>query len=168
MPLILGRRSYTASQPRIPFDGDVFVGRYTSIAAGCLFLCGSGANHPPAFNPEAVANFNFGEHGTSAGPISIGADVWICSRVTVLGGVHIGHGAIVGAAAVVTKDIPPYAVALGVPAQVKRFRFDPATIEQLLAVRWWDWTEVEVEAARPLFEDVGKFLEKYGGSTTWR
>jgi acetyltransferase-like isoleucine patch superfamily enzyme len=71
-------------------------------------------------------------------PVTIGNDVWIGHNAVVLEGVTIGHGAVIGSGALVTKDVPPYAIVIGVPAQVKRFRFDDKTIERLLAVKWWD------------------------------
>jgi acetyltransferase-like isoleucine patch superfamily enzyme len=71
-------------------------------------------------------------------PVIIGNDVWLGNNVVVLEGVTIGDGACIGANAVVTKDIPPYAVAAGIPARVLRYRFTEETIERLLAVKWWD------------------------------
>ncbi len=70
--------------------------------------------------------------------VEIGNDVWVCENVTILGGVKIGDGAIIGAGAVVTKDIPPYAVAVGVPAVVKKYRFEQKIIERLLKSEWWN------------------------------
>ena len=67
-----------------------------------------------------------------------GNDVWIGSRATILGGVTIGHGAIIAAGAVVTKDVPPYAIVGGVPAKVIKYRFNEQQIEKLLSNPWWD------------------------------
>ena len=67
----------------------------------------------------------------------LGHDVWIGERVTLALGIRIGTGAVIAAGSVVTRDVPPYAVVAGVPAQVKRLRFDEATVERLLASRWW-------------------------------
>jgi acetyltransferase-like isoleucine patch superfamily enzyme len=72
-------------------------------------------------------------------PIEIGNDVWIGTRAIILDGVKIGDGAIVAANAVVTKDVPPYAIVGGVPAMVIRYRFSPEKIEQLLKLQWWSW-----------------------------
>ena len=65
-------------------------------------------------------------------------DVWIGLNVVIMDGITIGDGAVIGSGAVVTRDIPPYAVAVGIPARVIRYRFDPETIERLLKTRWWD------------------------------
>lgn len=88
----------------------------------------------------------------------IGNDVFIGANVTVLDGVRIGDGAVIGAGAVVTKDIPPYSIAVGVPASVKHYRFDAATIEKLIQRKWWDGDEYELEAVARHWDDVDSFL----------
>lgn len=69
----------------------------------------------------------------------IGNDVWISSGVQIMRNVKISDGAVIGGGAVVTKDIPPYAIAVGVPARVVRYRFTEEVIEELLCLNWWDW-----------------------------
>lgn len=71
-------------------------------------------------------------------PIIIGNDVWIGTRAMILDGVRIGDGAIVAAGAVVTKDVPPFAVVAGVPANVIKYRFDQDKIQEMLIEKWWD------------------------------
>ncbi len=83
------------------------------------------------------------------GDITIGHDVWLGTECLVLPGVTIGHGAVVGARAVVAKDVPPYAVVAGNPARVVRMRFDEATVARLLATAWWDWPAERVLRAIP-------------------
>jgi chloramphenicol O-acetyltransferase type B len=78
-------------------------------------------------------------------PVEIGNDVWIGTRAIILDGVKIGHGAIVAASAVVTHDIPPYAIVGGVPAKVIRYRFSPDKIERLLSSKWWDWSLKDIK-----------------------
>ena len=73
------------------------------------------------------------------GDTVVGNDVWIGQNVTVLPGVHIGNGAIIGANSVVASDIPPYCVAVGNPCKVIKKRFDDSLIEYLLNLKWWDW-----------------------------
>ena len=71
----------------------------------------------------------------------IGNDVWIAAGAQVLHKVSIGDGAIVGGGAVVTKDVPPYAIVAGVPARIIKFRFDEPIVRELMDIKWWDWPE---------------------------
>ena len=75
----------------------------------------------------------------SKGPVVIGNDVWVGEGARILSGVTIGDGAVIGSRAVVTKNIPPYAIAVGVPAKVLKYRFSPEVIEKLLRIKWWNW-----------------------------
>lgn len=74
-------------------------------------------------------------------PIKIGHDVWIGDGVFIKNGVHVGSGAIIGARSVVTKDVPPYSIVVGVPACVIKYRFNKEIISELLALRWWDLSD---------------------------
>ncbi len=82
----------------------------------------------------------------SKGKIAIGHDVWVGANAQILSGVTIGHGAVIGAGAVVTGDVPPYAIVVGNPARISRFRFQPDTIDRLLALEWWNWPTEEIVA----------------------
>ncbi len=82
----------------------------------------------------------------------IGNDVWIGSRAMIKSGLTIGDGAIIGAGAIVTKDVPPYAIVVGVPARVIRYRFDEKTIGQLLEMKWWKMTDEELKHKINLFQ----------------
>jgi virginiamycin A acetyltransferase len=88
----------------------------------------------------------------SKGAIRIGNDVWIGTKAVVLSGVEIGDGAVIGAGAVVTKNVPPYCVAVGVPATVVRQRFPEVLWRRLLEISWWDWDEDTIKRNRILFE----------------
>lgn len=79
------------------------------------------------------------------GDIVIGNDVWIGHKATIMPGVKIGDGAIIGAYSVVAKDIPPYAIAVGNPVKVIKYRFDEELIELLLKYKWWNKEEDEIE-----------------------
>jgi acetyltransferase-like isoleucine patch superfamily enzyme len=131
------------------------VGRFCSIGSNCQIGM---ADHPLEFlstspllyGPRNV--FGDGSHWEHYGAApEIGCDVWIGARVFIGQGVTVGHGAVIGAGAVVVKDIPPYAIAAGVPARVLRYRFSPATVEQLLYKRWWELPVSDLHALRAEF-----------------
>ncbi len=86
--------------------------------------------------------------------------MWIGYGATILSGVTVGSGAVVGAGAVVARDIPPYAVAAGNPARVVRYRFEPALIERLLSVAWWDLPDARLLQLEPRLysEDIKSFI----------
>jgi acetyltransferase-like isoleucine patch superfamily enzyme len=95
------------------------------------------------------------------GTTVIGNDVWIGKGATVLAGLTVGDGAVVGTRAVVTKSVPPYAIAAGNPARILRYRFDGETRERLLALRWWEWSDEEIRAQERWFMgDVDSFLDE--------
>lgn len=89
--------------------------------------------------------------------VRIGNDVWTGHNVNVMAGVSVGDGAIIAAGSVVTKDVPPYAVVAGVPADIKRLRFSERVIERLLRVKWWD-LELSQLSGLP-FRDVERCLD---------
>lgn len=82
------------------------------------------------------------------GLIEIGNDVWIGAGAHVLSGVCVGHGAVIGAGSVVTRDVPPYAVVGGSPARVLRYRFSNERISELLSVAWWNWPLEKISQER--------------------
>ena len=90
----------------------------------------------------------------------IGNDVFIGANVTLLDGVKIADGAVIGAGAVVVDDIPPYAVAVGVPAKVVKYRFEEQTIKALLEKQWWNGNEEELRMVERNFWDVDAFLNE--------
>lgn len=90
----------------------------------------------------------------------VGSDVWIGKSALIKQGVTIGHGAVVGMGAVVTKDVPPYAIVAGNPARIIRFRFDEATIGQLLKSEWWNLTSDQIRELASCLTDVNSFLSK--------
>ena len=131
-----------------PVNGDrLIIGSFCSIACGAKFLFTS-ANHTqrslstypfPLFYEEwGLPVAEVATAWDNRGDIVVGNDVWIGYEAVVLSGVHIGDGAIVGARAVVTGDVPPYTVVGGVPAKPIKRRFDEATVQRLLAARCTD------------------------------
>jgi acetyltransferase-like isoleucine patch superfamily enzyme len=161
----LGDFTYVANGARIV---NARIGKFCSLGPECRIGLGT---HPmdfvsthPAFysssqpTPASLAVREFIESRT----VEIGNDVWVGDRAIIRDGVRIGDGAIVGAAAVVTRDVAPYAIVAGVPAKVIRRRFDDGVVEQLLASRWWDRDLDWIRANAPAFADPGRFLELVG------
>lgn len=132
-----------------PVNNDkLLIGKFCSIACGAKFLFAS-ANHtlkslstypfPIFFEEWDLDKKNITSAWDNKGDIVIGNDVWIGYEAVILSGVRIGDGAIVGARAVVTKDIPPYTIVGGVPAKTIKKRFDDDVIIKLRQLQWWDW-----------------------------
>lgn len=156
-------------------DGDVAyatIGKFCSIAAHVRINPG---NHPmwrasqAHFTYRASAYWPEEEDEASffawrrAQLVTIGHDVWIGHGAVVLPGCSIGIGAVVGAAAVVTKDVEPYAVVVGNPARAVKRRFDERSVERLLALAWWDWNHERLRKALPDFRtlDIEAFLTRH-------
>jgi len=128
------------------FTGDrLRIGKFCSIATDVRFIM-NGGNHPTDW--LTTYPFPIFGHGWEAamppawptrGDTVVENDVWFGYGALIMPGVHIGNGAIIATAAVVTKNVPPYAIVGGNPATVIRTRFDEATIERLEAVAWWNW-----------------------------
>lgn len=95
--------------------------------------------------------------------VKVGHDVWIGHNASVMPGITIGNGAAIGTGAVVTKDVEPYTIVVGVPAKPIRLRFDKAIIERLEATAWWDWPhELLRDRLGDFRGNIEEFLEKYG------
>lgn len=135
------------------------IGPYCSIASYC---CIGGGAHPSNLISSSPVFYDgknsFGKHFSKikfeeSKPVTFGADVWIGEKVFVKDGIEIGIGAIVGAHSVVTHDIPPYAIVGGVPARIIRYRFDEKTIEALLNLKWWEFSEEKLSRFAVYFQN---------------
>jgi virginiamycin A acetyltransferase len=145
------------------------IGRFCAIASHVRFLM-PGANHAdrgPSTYPFGI--FGAGWASTmdvvmsapSRGDTIVGHDVWLGYSALVLPGVRIGHGAVVAAASVVARDVPPYAIVVGNPARVVRSRFSEEDVERLLRAAWWDWPIALVtEYARTIMTGTAAELER--------
>ena len=137
------------------------IGKFCSIACGAKFLFNSANHTQTSLSTYPFAIF-FDEWGLrmqdvadawdNKGDILIGSDVWIGYEAVILAGVTVGHGAIIGTRAVVTKDVPPYTIVGGVPAKPIRKRFADDVIEKLLALRWWDWPAEKIRQCLPYIQ----------------
>ncbi|WP_085833019.1 CatB-related O-acetyltransferase [Clostridium merdae] len=146
-----------------PINHDrLVIGKFCSIACGAKFIFTS-ANHtlqslstypfPLFFEEWGLEQKDIACAWDNKGDIVLGNDVWIGYEATILSGVHIGDGAIIGARAVVTKDVPPYTIVGGVPAKEIRKRFDKATINKLLQTSWWDLPFDTIKQVRPFIQN---------------
>lgn len=135
----------------------LLIGNYCSIAPEVDFLMdGEHAYKGISTYPFATRYLDKAIDTLSKGDITIDDDVWIGFRATVMSGVHIGQGAVVAAGAVVTKDVPPYAIVGGVPAKVIKYRFSPEVIEQLLKL---DYSKLTDDIIRERIDDLYTSLE---------
>lgn len=153
----VGNHTYGCIDAQISNGGKLTIGHYCSIAEGVKFLVS--ADHPL----DRISTYPFlsklltGEpEATSKGDILVEDDVWIGYGATILSGVRIGQGAVVAAGAVVAGDVPPYAIAGGVPAKVIKYRFEPEMIEELMKI---DYSRLDEPMIRAHADDLYQKLE---------
>jgi virginiamycin A acetyltransferase len=157
---LIGAYSYGRPKVRFPESGRrLTIGRYCSIADRVEILLGG--DH----RLDWVSTYPFAamtglwpgadapqDYHVSRGDVTIGNDVWLGSGCMILSGVTVGDGAVVAAHAVVTRDVPPYAVVAGNPARLVRRRFDEATTAALVETAWWDFPHATVMRWIPLLQ----------------
>ena len=164
----VGKWTYGTPQVQFAEPKSVKIGNFCSLGYGLQIIIGG--DH----RTDWVSTFPFVSfrdkgwpetpdipgHPKSKGHVIIGNDVWIGMEALILSGVAIGDGAVIGARSVVTKDVPPYAVAAGNPARIVKYRFDEITIKKLLAIAWWNWPDEEIKKVIPLLlsDKVDKFI----------
>lgn len=163
----IGRGTY--GNPTITTWGEgtqVEIGAYSSIARGVqIFLGGNHRIDWVTTYPFSVFNLSgrkISGHPQSKGNIHIGNDVWIGRDAVILSGITIGDGAVIGTQAVVTRDVPPYAIVAGNPAKLIRMRFSDDVIQKLLEIKWWDWDDQKIERYIPLLlsDDINLFIDQ--------
>jgi acetyltransferase-like isoleucine patch superfamily enzyme len=172
-PVSVGRFTYGHENINIRQWGEgaaLSIGAFCSIGASVkIFL---GGNH----RSDWISTFPFGHiyqqdlggeniigHPSSKGPVEIGNDVWIGAKSTIMSGVKIGDGAIIGSTATVAKDIPPYAIVVGNPGKIVKYRFTEKQIESLLKIAWWNWTEdrIKTEAMDLWSNNIDEFIDRH-------
>ena len=110
---------------------------------------------------EIISKKNFSSSAYEDCPLTtIGNDVWIGAHAQIKSGITIGTGSIVAAGAVVTKDVPPYAIVGGVPAKIIRYRFPEETVEKLLKSEWWKLSDKEIAARAEYVGEPKDFLRE--------
>ena len=144
------------------------IGKFCSIGPG--LVCGWGihpktglSTHPMFYSTKRQNGMTLStiDKVTERKPIIIGNDVFIGANVTILDGVTIGNGAVIGAGAVVSKNIPPYAIAVGCPIQINSFRLSSKQIDELQRIKWWEFDEERLKDVEKWFFDVDGFIETY-------
>jgi len=160
--VIIGKGTYVASNANI---SNTQIGKFCSI--GPNLICGWGihpirgiSTSPVFYSIRNQAGFTYSKDNKikETEPIRIGNDVFIGVNVTILDGVKIGDGAIIGAGAVVSKDIPPYSIAIGCPIKILKYRFSEEHIISLLKSKWWDQDEEVLKMVEESFFDVENFI----------
>lgn len=164
----IGEWSYGRPKVRFPESGArLSIGRYCSIADRVEILLGGNhrtdwvTTYPFAAMPglwpgvDAPADYH-----TTRGDVTIGHDVWLGSGAMILSGVRVGHGAVVAARAVVTRDVPDYGIVAGNPARLLRLRFPAEMVAELIDAAWWDLDPAQVGPLVPLLSSdrVGDFI----------
>jgi acetyltransferase-like isoleucine patch superfamily enzyme len=165
----VGRGTYFHMPPRVInyIDGEtIVVGKYCSIAQE-VTICVGGGHRTDTASTYPHDHFLFGQpnptrsYRTTRNTV-IANDVWIGFQALISGGVTIGNGAVVGTRAVVFSDVPPYAVVMGNPATVVRYRFSQQTVLRLQRIAWWDWPEEEIrDNVDWFFKPIGEFVEHF-------
>lgn len=170
--LIIGKNTYGIYELKIDtYKGSinkVTIGNYCSISSGVKIICGG--IHPTNWISTFPFRVAFNLEGkfidgmpTTKGDVIINNDVWIGTGVTILSGIKIGNGAVICAKAVVTKDIPSYAIVAGVPAKIIRYRFSECDILELEKIKWWNWDKEKLIKNVDLLSspDMKMFIEQH-------
>ena len=156
--------SYVGRDARIIYSD---IGKFCSIAGEAKVGMGTHTLDKISTSPVFTESNNATKHRwvdySTENPyrrVKVGNDVWIGTRAMIMGGVTIGDGAVVGAGAIVTRDVPPYAVVVGVPARVIKYRFSQEQINMLLDHPWWSLPEKKLKERIRLFQDSNNIEEK--------
>jgi chloramphenicol O-acetyltransferase type B len=163
--VLIGDFSYVSSGTQLDLTQ---IGKFCSLGPQILGGCGGHPIDLVSTNPVFFSTFT--QSGVTFAKkdcfqdrenIIIGHDVWIGARAFIKDGVKIGNGAVVAAGAVVVKDVPDYAIVGGTPAKIIRYRFPPEVIQELLMIRWWDWSVEKLHDASSYFNNnnIQSFIE---------
>lgn len=162
----IGRGTYGVDRRTIQGlspDAPVTIGNFCSFGPEILIF--SKADHPldlPSTYPlrtKLLSPEGGNRDAVTKGGVHIGHDVWAGARAIILSGVTIGNGAVLGAGSVIAKDIPPYAIVVGNPGRIVRYRFSEERIDALQRIAWWSWSDEKIRAFEPYFYgDIDAFI----------
>lgn len=166
----VGRHTYGLTREKVFFVSEsapLNVGAFCSIARGVSFMCSEGshllesATTFPIYS-RLMDTADPVENGGRPCGITIANDVWIGQNAMIMPGVSVGDGAVIGACAVVTRDVPPYAIVGGVPAKFIRTRFSQDIVAKMLAIQWWLWDDEKIKHQAPLLTgSIETFIERH-------
>lgn len=162
---------HTYGKPKVVSRGEgatLRIGKYCSIATGVTIFLGSEhrvdwiSTYPFTFLWEEAKSIQ--GHPATKGDVVVGNDVWIGYGTTLLSGVTVGDGAVIGACSLVIKDVPPYAIVAGNPTQTIKYRFDEETIKKLLKIKWWNWPDQRVRENIQYIcsPSIDEFIKRFG------
>lgn len=163
----IGDYSYLARNASV---SQTRIGKFCSV--GPNLVCGWGIHPVDGVSTSPMFYSALKQNGTTLSgtnkvqerkPIRIGNDVFIGANVTILDGVTVGDGAVIGAGCVVSKDVPPYAIVIGCPMQILRYRFPEETISRLRRIAWWDWPLDKLQAVERQFFNMEEFCQQFSG-----
>ena len=165
----LGDGSYVANGSRI---NNAKIGKFCSIGPDTRIGLGKHpvkdfvSTHPAFYSPRNAAGFSFSNRNkfVETERVIIGNDVWLGQSAIVCDGVRIGDGACIAAGAVVTRDVAPYTIVGGVPAQFIRYRFPENVITRLLEIRWWERDIEWIKSHWETFSDIDEFINLFESS----
>ena len=161
----IGDYTYIAQNSQV---NNTSIGKFCSI--GPSFKCGWGIHPTNGLSTSPVFYSTLKQNGITftkinkieeTKPISIGNDVFIGRDVIILDGVTIGNGAVIGAGTVVSKDIPDFAVAVGCPVKVVKYRFSEEQRKKLNKIKWWDFNEEKLKNVEKYFFDIDGFIKEF-------
>lgn len=161
----IGHRTYFSGHSSILGDGIFKIGSYSAVAEN-LYANVQADHHP--FKFPSLINFSTetrlredgksmlltydGEFEKAARGITIGSDVWVGRNVRMFNGIRIGDGCVIAEGSLVREDCKPYGIYAGVPAKLKRYRFQSRIIEELLETSWWNWSEEKIFKNKSFFD----------------
>lgn len=155
---------YLDSQAPGSETGQISIGRFCSIGDNVVVHLFGGHNYKNITTSPLMPLC--GDYRKYIKPVKsenvvIGNDVWIGNDVKILSNVSIGDGAVIGANAVVAKNVPPYAIVVGNPGKVVKFRFSEDQIENLLKISWWNWSHDKIKQTIELLlaDDIDEFIK---------
>lgn len=160
----IGIGSYGSCFDPVKTSPNVKIGNYVSVASNVHFYTRNHAywkvsTHPIFYN-KVLGNLK--EDTVKNTRLEVGNDVWIGQNVVILPSCNrIGNGVVIGAGAIITKDIPDFAIVAGVPGKIIKYRFNEEQINKLNKIQWWSWRDDKIRKNSEDFEDINKFIDKY-------